>query len=250
MTDNFTGMDAASVNLSAKDQPAGSCSGCAARDRRIAELEARLAQVEKMLAILLGTDYAGKMTHDGWTPYNRFWQATHQTRLAHLLRRCHELLETATRGAVRFPRRAMALLQNALAIRDRRNAGHILAATAKRWAATLNRQMERLLLPIKQHVGNERLAEHLWNHRAELFTFLRHDNVSATNYRAEQAIRPAVVNRKVWGGNRTVVGAAAQSILMSGLAMARQQEREALDFISLTLRSLPGHRPTLLVASR
>jgi hypothetical protein len=27
-----------------------------------------------------------------------------------------------------------------------------------------------------------------------------------TNYHAEQAIRPAVVNRKVWGGNRTLAG--------------------------------------------
>lgn len=201
------------------------------------------------MALLLGADYAGKMTHDGWAPYNRFWQAIHQTCLGHLLRRCHELLETATRGAVRFPRRVMATLQNALAIRDRREAGDILAATAKRWATTLDQQMERLLLPIKQHAGNERLAEHLWNHRSELFTFLRHDDVDATNYLAEQAIRPAVVNRKVWGGNRTAVGAAAQSILMSVLATARKQERQALDFISLTLRSLPGHRTTLLIAS-
>jgi hypothetical protein len=36
--------------------------------------------------------------------YGCFKQADHQTCLAHLLRRSGEMLETATRGAVRFPR--------------------------------------------------------------------------------------------------------------------------------------------------
>lgn len=201
------------------------------------------------MSLLLGADYAGKMTHDGWAPYNRFVHAIHQTCVAHLLRRCHEMLETAVRGAVLFPRRIKAILQQALAIRDRRDAGDILPATATRWASTLDIQMEQLLLPPRQHAGNERLAQHLWNHRAELFTFLRHDDVDATNYQAEQAIRPAVVNRKVWGGNRTEAGAAAQSILMSVLATAKRRGREAMDFVSQVLRSLPGQRPTLLAGS-
>jgi len=200
-------------------------------------------------ALLLGGDYAGKLTHDGWAAYDRFIHAIHQTCLAHLLRRCMELLESATRGAVLFPRKIKAILQQALAVRDRRDAGLILPATAKRWATTLDRQIEPLLLPIKQNAANERLAEHLWNHRDQLFTFLRHEGVDATNYRAEQAIRPAVVNRKVWGGNRTEAGAAAQSILMSVLATARKIDREALDYVSQVLRSLPGRRPALLIDS-
>jgi transposase len=58
-----------------------------------------------------------------------------------------------------------------------------------------------------------------------------------------------VVNRKVWGGNRTEAGAAAQSILMSVLATARKIDREALDYVSQVLRSLPGRRPALLIDS-
>jgi len=201
------------------------------------------------MSLLLGKDYAGRMTHDGWAPYDKFDHATHQTCLAHLLRRCKELLETAVRGAVLFPRKIKALLKRALGIRDRRDAGLILPATANRYAHTLEIQMRQLLLPIKQHAGNERLAEHLWNHRDELFTFLRHEDVDATNYRAEQAIRPAVVNRKVWGGNRTEAGAAAQSKLMSVLGTAAKLGQSALDFISRTLRSMPDARPRLLAGS-
>src|SRR5262245_22400516 len=63
---------------------------------------------------ILGLDYAGVMIHDGWSPYDNFVAAQHQQCLAHLLRRCNELLETATRGAVRFPRQIGALLHQAL----------------------------------------------------------------------------------------------------------------------------------------
>jgi len=71
-------------------------------------------------------------------------------------------------------------------------------------------------------------------------------DIDATNYRAEQALRPAVVNRKVWGGNRTETGAVAQSILMSVLFTAARQGRDALEFMSQVLRALPQHRPLLI----
>lgn len=46
-------------------------------------------------ALVLGADYAGVLERDGWAPYRRFAAATHQTCLAHLLRRCRELLADA-----------------------------------------------------------------------------------------------------------------------------------------------------------
>src|SRR5262249_53297923 len=62
---------------------------------------------------LVGADYAGVMIQDGWSPYDNFTQARHQQCLGHLLRRCHEMLQSATGGAVRFPRRIKELLQAA-----------------------------------------------------------------------------------------------------------------------------------------
>jgi hypothetical protein len=50
---------------------------------------------------------------------------------------------------------------------------------------------------------NRRLANHLLRERDALFTLLRCPGLEATNWRAEQEIRPMVVTRKVWGGNRT-----------------------------------------------
>jgi hypothetical protein len=48
-----------------------------------------------------------------------------------------------------------------------------------------------------------------------VFGFLFDPRIDATNWRPEQAQRPAVVNRKVSGDNRSSRGAQAQQILAS-----------------------------------
>ncbi len=61
--------------------------------------------------------------------------------------------------------------------------------------------------------------------------------------RAEQAIRPAVVNRKVFGGNRTPAGAHALEVLASIFATCHQHGCDALDYLSVILRLPPDHDP-------
>jgi transposase len=186
---------------------------------------------------LLGIDYAGVLIHDGWSPYDAFEGARHQQCLAHLLRRCDELLLTATRAAVRFPRAVADLLRSGLRWRDRYLDGNVGDRGLANARGRLRRRFVDLVYPPKTHPGNERFARFLWNHRADLFTFLDEPGLDATNWRAEQAIRPAVVNRKVWGGNRTWIGARAQAVLMSVIATTRQLGHDAFDFLSSTLRS-------------
>jgi transposase len=96
-----------------------------------------------------------------------------------------------------------------------------------------------LVFPPKTNAANERLAQHLWAHRDDLFTFLRQPGLDATNWRAELAIRFGVILRKVWGGSRTWAGARAQSVLMSVWRTCWQQGRSALDFLSQLLRGPP-----------
>lgn len=196
---------------------------------------------------LIGEDYAGVLIHDGWRPYERFWCAAHQTCLAHLLRRCHELLQTATRGAVRFPRAVKAILREALDTRGRRDAGLITPATAARRARDLQGRIVTLTEVVKTNAANERLAAHLFGQRHHLFTFLRREGIDATNWRAEQALRPAVVNRKVWGGSRTERGADAQSVLMTVCQTARRRGLDPMRWISNALLD-PHATPPLLRA--
>ena len=188
---------------------------------------------------LIGRDYDGMLIHDGWSSYDRFTAAWHQQCLAHPLRRAHDLLATASRGAVRFPRQVITLLQEALTVRDRFAAGKMSRAALRdaRWDLTF--RLDDLVSPLKTNPDNERLAKHLHRHLDDWFTFLDFPGLEATNHRAEQAMRPAVVNRKVWGGNRTPAGSRAQSVLTSVLETCRQQARSAVNYLSQVLRSLP-----------
>ena len=115
-------------------------------------------------ASVLGKNYAGTLGVDGWAPYRCFKEATLQTCYNHLLHRCHELLETATRGAVRFPRLVKAILRHALALRDRRDAGEISPHGLR--VAILQAKMNRLLFT---NPANQRFANILWDN---LFVFL------------------------------------------------------------------------------
>jgi len=67
----------------------------------------------------------------------------------------------------------------------------------------------------------QRFAAHLAVELPAVFAFLFDPAVDATNRRAEQALRPAVVTRKVSGGNRSPRGAATQQILASVAHTAR-----------------------------
>jgi transposase len=88
--------------------------------------------------------------------------------------------------------------------------------------ARLQHDVDELLARHPTHDPNRKLLKHLANEREHLLTFLTAPAIQATNWRAEQAIRPAVVNRKNWGGNRTSHGAHTQQTLMSVIRTSRQ----------------------------
>jgi len=185
---------------------------------------------EQAIAIL-GADFGGFVVRDGWIVYRRFAQAFHQTCLGHLLHRCREMLLVAGPGAAQLPRAVKAILQAGLQLRDRRDQHQIsergLAIVRGRLEARLDRTLSRSY----RSPANHRFANHLRRERKAVFTFLYCPGLDATNYRAEQAIRPMVVTRKVWGGNRTERGAHTQSVLVSILQTCRQRLQPTTVFL-------------------
>lgn len=179
-------------------------------------------------AELVGGQYAGFIVRDGWAPYRKFMQAFHQTCLAHLLRRCGELEQADPGAAAAFPRGVKKLLKRALKLRDRHGGGEVGAVGMAIAIGRLEAQLDRLLADRPEQNENRKLAQHLDNERAHVFTFLRCPGLAATNHEAERALRGLVIARKVWGGNRTERGARTQSVLMSVLRTCRQQKRAAL----------------------
>jgi transposase len=184
---------------------------------------------------LLGLDWAGRLVHDGWSVYDRLQRALHQQCTTHLLHRCKELLEVARGGAARFPRALQTLLRKGLATRDRYRQGKLSLHGLRVAAGRLTAQLGRLVDGRFKHDGNRRLAQFVARHLDEIFAYLRHPGMDATNYRGEQAIRPAVVNRKVWGGNRTWLGAEAQAVLTSVIRTCIQRGVDVFNFLAQSL---------------
>ena len=188
-------------------------------------------------AKLLGEDFEGVLCVDGWAPYRGFDHAEIQPCLAHLLRRSKELREAPpTAACAAYFAEIAAVLQEALALRDRRNNGTISSRGLRIAKGKIEAKMDRLLDEPDLHDESLRFAMHLLRYRQGMFLFLDRSDVDATNYRAEQAIRPAVINRKTSGGNRTPRGARAQAVLMSVLRTAKQRSVSALHAFNQMLR--------------
>jgi transposase len=254
---------------------------------------------------VLGADFAGVLERDGWAPYRRFEHATHQTCVAHLLRRASEMIADSVAGQAKVPHAVRRLLADALALRDahtdalapRRQPaddvidGHAVeidaadvraidartagaappapssqhpsatsvgddiadddgktAAALAAGTADLQARLDKLLKGCPTHEPNRKLLKHLANEREHLLTFLDTPGVRATNWRAEQAIRPAVVNRKHWGGNRTWHGADTQQVLMSVIRTCRQQNTDPVTLLAdLQRQPIPGPAAALKI---
>lgn len=198
-------------------------------------------------ASLLGAEYDGWLTHDGWAVYYKFLKAGHQSCVSHLIRRCRDLAAGATLAAARFPLRVKALLEEGLALRDRYANQEI--SLHGLWTATgrLEVKLDRLLARSYRDPANRRLAKHLAHERPYLFTFLYCPGLDATNNAAERAIRALVGARKNWGGNRTPNGARAQAVLTSLLQTARQQGKNPFDVVVELLCSRERHKVLDLV---
>jgi transposase len=187
-------------------------------------------------AAVLGADFAGIVVRDGWAPYRGFRHALHQTCLAHLLRRCRMLMRDHHEH--RFAPRVQRVLQHALAVRDRYQRGVVSAHGVAVARGHLQNQLNALI----DRPGSQRLARLFAAHLAiefpAVFTFLLDpDVIDATNWRAEHALRPAVVTRKVCGGNRSARGAHTQEVLASLLRTIQQRRLDAATIVTNLLRA-------------
>jgi transposase len=141
------------------------------------------------------------------------------------------------------------VLQDALDVRDRVVAG----AISPHGGAVARGHLLTRLLDLLAAPGTlpdcHRLGAHLTTELPAVFGFLFDFTLDARNWRAEQAIRPAVVNRKVSGWNRSERGAATQEILSSIVQTARLRDLDPRAVLVDLLRSpQPTVSPALSTA--
>jgi transposase len=194
-----------------------------------------------VLEKVIGIDWSGSMTHDGFSSYERFEDVAHQQCVDHALRRARGLVEKQTGAAKIFPQQVIDLLTEALRLRDRLDLVNADSDRRGRAHEDFVRRLRDLTKRPRLNETNARFAKHLYNHAASWFLFLVDPTIPATNHRAEQALKTPIVNRKVWGGNRTDAGGEAQAIISSVLQTCQNKAIDAFQFISNAFRGVVGN---------
>jgi len=185
---------------------------------------------------IIGIDWSGTMTHDGFSSYDRFEDAVHQQCLDHALRRARGLLEKQSGAACLFPRQVIELFTGSLQERDKLNAASAAADLRGLSYEDYTQRLRHLTERCRANEQNDRFARHLYNHASSWFLFLLDPNIPATNHRAEQALKTPIVNRKVWGGNRTPEGCQAQAVLCSVLQTCKNLAIDVFSYLSNAFR--------------
>jgi hypothetical protein len=190
---------------------------------------------------LLGEDFGGILTTDGYAAYNAVNAKERQTCLAHLIRTCKEIKQDIQLKAPRFQDKnalvfveeLSGLFKNACAEGSKLRAGHISPATALKHRRGYYRKLDsicaRCLMDPKALALKRRLTE-ADKDKPRLFTFLKNPTLQPTNNDAERSLRGLVIFRKICMGTRSASGSHTHSVLPSLLLTAQRQGRHPINF--------------------
>jgi transposase len=202
-------------------------------NREITVYDIRTNRSSDVIIDVLGEKFQGILVSDDFVAYDdrRLDAWLKQRCLSHLLTDLKQMQESKTGRALHFTRQMTLLLQDALRLKaDKPNLDPFTFAQR---ACTLENRLDQLIAPQRRLTDKEnaRFAKRLRKHRPHLLRFLYVDTLEATNNRAEQMIRPAVITRKTNGCNRTQPGAQTHAILASVLVTCHQHSVPVLDYL-------------------
>jgi len=182
---------------------------------------------------MLGQDFGGVLTSDCLASYENLPYRMHKCYAHHLkaIAQAHEKEPSDYLLQLRAVLHAAMFLQT-----------HREDLPPPEWTEKRRHLVERadeLLLRTSPPVGAAKVAERIRKRRRWLFTFLDDPTLEATNNRAERALRPAVIARKLSCGNKTPRGKQTWEVLTSLAATCTQRGQDFVDFLRpmLTLPS-------------
>ena len=191
----------------------------------------RKSRGTKVLIEVLTRRFKGIIVCDGWKPYVRFTKRL-QRCWAHLLRESKELSEDFVEGiplhnALKELYESLTnALQNNPPPEVRINLWHSARETLRYWI-----EKEYFEVKVKKFVGKIRNGFDYW------FTFIINPGVEPTNNRAERALRPHVVLRKILGTLRNNKGTSIHERIMTTLATWGLRGLDTLQMLTARLAS-------------
>jgi len=182
---------------------------------------------------VVGSKAKGVDVHDGFSAYNTLARKTkrpQQRGWEHILADAKELAEL-------YGEEGQHILDVLKTIYARANEFNHKGTDDDIDKLYKNMKQELLANPYKSH-RCWKFVENLLKLKERLFVFVKNPDVDGTNNRAERALRPPVVARKISGGSRSDRGAKIYEILMS-----------VWHTLTLREKDLITHGPSILLTS-
>jgi transposase len=182
---------------------------------------------KKVVIEILGKDYEGVTVQDFYPSYDQA-PGLKQKCWAHLIRDARELMGQKGRAPPEteaFYEELRQIYKDAMEADKQPGLGE---AERKEIYCRLVGRIKGFAEGNWQDEGVKRLCKRILKYREELFTFIVVPGIEPTNNRAERALRPCVVQRKVWGCHRTEQGAKNRDILMSVINTMKLQGQNIL----------------------
>jgi transposase len=195
--------------------------------------QSRGAKIPKSI---LGENYGGILHADFYGAYN-FVNKT-QRCLVHLQRNIHDELEVSSQDTalIMLKEGIKVIINNAKRIKQL----HLSQLSAKEKEKTKKEMddiLQRLTRLDSPNQKTQALIKRITKYRPNLLRFMEHPEVEYHNNRAERAIRPAVIFRKISFGNRTEKGAYFYAILASVIETYRLKNRNINQLLKRVLLS-------------
>lgn len=198
--------------------------------------QSRGAQV---VADVLGPDFGGVLVSDCLATYDPAPYRKHKC-IAHHLRAIHEARDSPTGRDSAYLEQWKTFFQTVITLHGLR--AKLPAAFFAQRLAGVKSWMARLLAKPCSDGAEVRIRNRLAKHIPDLVRCLEEKDVEPTNNRAERALRPAVIARKLSCGNKTDAGRQAWQILASLAATCQQRAENFVQFLArrITLAPLAG----------
>ncbi len=195
----------------------------------------------KVAVSILGDEFQGALSTDGYAAYNAVNPDKRQSCLAHITRKAKDLiaeimlLKPAYRDekTLRSLRSLRTMVSKACAVGARRNSGCLSQTNARKYIPHFKNLLDTICLHPFKHKDAETFRLRLLNPKKEynrLFTFLEVPGMEPTNNHAEQALRKLVIFRKICFGNRSIEGAESMGTILSLATTAELQKQDPLAF--------------------
>jgi transposase len=114
----------------------------------------------------------------------------------------------------------------------------------RRQIRPLRAQVEAYLLRGYCNARVHGFCKELWEHRERLWTFVKVQGVQPTNNAAEQALRHAVIWRKLSFGTQSASGSRFVERLLTVVETCRRQKRNAFTWLTQAVQAHHNHQPT------